>query len=55
MDQKAIIMIVDCLKLLQGTIFWREGETQEEFWDVESDKKFEVEQPEAKKQKTAEE
>ena len=43
------------LCLLQGSIFWRTGvDTEESFWDVEEDAKFEVKEPEAKKSKKEE-
>ena len=30
------------MRLLQGAIFYTPGQTSDEFWDVEADKKFEV-------------
>ena len=30
------------MRLLKGDIFYTNGQTLEEFWDVEADKKFEV-------------
>ena len=40
--------------LSQGKIFYKEGETFEEFWDVAADEKFEVKPPESKRQRTEE-
>ena len=39
---------------VQGGIFYNKDTTVEGFWDVVEDEKFEVKQPEAKKQKTKE-
>ena len=39
---------------IQGSIFWRTGDTEEFFWDTVEDTKFEVKEPEAKKSKTEE-
>jgi hypothetical protein len=39
---------------LQGKIFFTKDQTEEEFWDVVEDEKFEVKQPDSKRQKTSE-
>ena len=42
-------------RLLTGKFMFKEGQTENMFWDVESDKAFEVTEPQAKKSKAAEE
>lgn len=42
-------------RLLTGKFMFKEGQTQDQFWDVKEDEAFEVREPEAKKTKTAEE
>lgn len=39
---------------MQGNIFFKETDTEEAFWDVAEDEKFEVKQPDSKRQKTEE-
>jgi diketogulonate reductase-like aldo/keto reductase len=51
-DMKKLREVDKGMRLLQGAIFYTKGQTCDEFWDVESDEKFEVKQPEAKKQRT---
>lgn len=48
------ILLHPIINFVQGKIFWKDGETQDAFWDVEEDKKFEVTQPESKRQRTEE-
>ena len=43
------------VRLLTGKFMFKEGQTQDEFWDVEEDNAYEVKEPEAKKSKTVEE
>lgn len=38
----------------QGNVFFKEGETEESFWDVVEDEKFEVKEPDSKRQRTTE-
>ena len=45
---------INC-RLLTGKFMFKEGQTQDMFWDAEGDKAFEVTEPKAKKSKAAEE
>ncbi len=42
-------------RLLSGSLWTRDGFDFEDLWDTAKDEKFEVKQPEAKKQKTTDE
>jgi aldehyde reductase len=53
-DMRKLREVDKGMRLLQGAIFYAPGQTSDEFWDVEADRKFEVKQPEAKKQRTGE-